>query len=79
MRTARLGLVVAVAVLMGILAPVAGATDYCVAPNMDCGANNKDTLEKALAAAATATDADRILLGDGTYTAPTVVGYRYNP
>jgi hypothetical protein len=55
----------------------AAATDYCVQPNTTCGGTQVGTLEDALSAAATATDADRIFLGDHTYEAPTTGGYSY--
>jgi hypothetical protein len=67
-------LVVAVAL---VAAPSAAADDYCVAPNATCGGTNVATLEDALGAAATATNADRIFLGAGTYTAPVATGYTY--
>jgi hypothetical protein len=55
------------------LAQSAAATDYCV--NASCGGTPEPTLEDALAAAASATDADRVFLGAGTYTAPSTLGY----
>lgn len=57
---------------------VAGATDYCVAPNTTCdGPNNLQTFEQALALADDATDADRVFLGAATYTAPDAGGFGY--
>src|SRR5215213_7688211 len=55
------------------LAQSAAATDYCV--NASCGGTPEPTLEDALAAAGSATDADRVFVGSGTYTAPSTLGY----
>ena len=61
------------AMALGIALPsVASAEDYCVAPNYDCGANNVQKLQDALDLAASTQEADRVLLGDGTYVAPPV-------
>ena len=75
----RLGASVAAALLVGALPAVAGAADYCVAPNTSCeGANNIETFEHALGLADEADDADRIFLGAATYEAPTASGFMYN-
>lgn len=63
---------VAAMALGGALPAVASATDYCVAPNQGCGANNVGTLQDALNLAAVGNDSDRVLLGEGTYVAPPV-------
>jgi len=56
------------AVAMGVALPsVASAADYCVAPNYDCGPNNFQKLQDALDQAASTQEADRVLLGQGTY------------
>jgi hypothetical protein len=69
----------AAALLVGALPAVAGAADYCVAPNTSCGApNNLQSFHEALDQADNATDADRVFLGAATYTAPTASGYSYN-
>jgi hypothetical protein len=52
------------------LPSVASAADYCVAPNYDCGPNNFQKLQDALQQAASTQEADRVLLGEGTYVAP---------
>ena len=58
---------------------VAGATDYCVAPNVSCDqAHTVQSVEAALSLADDATDADRILLGAATYTPPPGYGFEYN-
>ena len=75
----RLGANVAAALLVGALPAVAGAADYCVAPNTSCdGPKNVQTFEQALDLADEAADADRIFLGAATYTAPTAGGFMYN-
>jgi hypothetical protein len=54
-------------VLGAALPSVAAATDYCVTPNMNCGAHNVGTFQDALDQAASANDSDRIFLGADTY------------
>jgi len=54
------------------LPAVASAADYCVAPNYDCGSNNVQKLQDALDLAAGTQEADRVLVGEGTYVAPPV-------
>jgi hypothetical protein len=77
-RPARwLAVPVAAALIAGALPAVAGAADYCVAPNTGCGGTNVASLEQALDQADNATDADRIYLGAATYTAPTANGFSY--
>jgi hypothetical protein len=61
------------AMALGVALPsAASATDYCVAPNYDCGVNNVGNLQDALDQAATTQEADRVLLGEGSYVAPPV-------
>lgn len=67
----------AIALLVGVPA-TATATDYCVAPNTSCGGTNVATFEAALDAADDAANADRIFLGAGVYTAPTIAGFNYS-
>lgn len=50
------------------LPAVASATDYCVAPNYSCGANNVQKVQVALDLAASTQEADRVLLGEATYS-----------
>jgi hypothetical protein len=69
---------VAAMALFGALPAVASATDYCVVPNVGCGGTNVDTLQKALADAASSPDADRIFLGAFNYVAPTTAGFDYS-
>ena len=58
---------------LGVALPsAASATDYCVAPNYDCGVNNVGNLQDALNQAAGTQEADRVLIGEGTYLAPPV-------
>src|SRR5215211_8800657 len=76
--TRLVGVSVGAALLAAALPTVAGATDYCVAPNDGCGANNVGSVEAALDSADNATDADRIFLGDSTYTAPAATGFNYS-
>jgi hypothetical protein len=59
-----------------VLPAAAGASDYCL--DTGCGGTNVQSFEQALDQADNATDADRIFLGDGTYTAPTMTGVRYD-
>ena len=69
----------ALALLTILAAPAsAQATDFCVAPNATCGGTNVPTLQAALAAADNAANADRVFLGEATYTAPTVGGFGYD-
>jgi hypothetical protein len=58
-----------------LVAQSAAATDYCV--NTACGGTVEPTFEDALLAAGTATNADRIFLGSGIYTAPGPLGFVY--
>ncbi len=60
------------------LPSVASATDYCVYPNENCGADNVKTSEDALAQSAAVDNPDRIFLGADTYTAPTQSGFTYS-
>ena len=77
-RLARwLALPVAAALIAGALPAVAGAADYYVAPNTGSGGTNVASFEQALDQADNAGDADRILLGAGTYTAPVASGFDY--
>ena len=69
---------VSAAMLIGLVPATAGATDYCVAPNTDCGGTLVPNVEQALDLADNATDADRVILGAATYTAPTPAGFAYN-
>jgi hypothetical protein len=74
----RWPLLAAAAAFAAIALPAtARATDYCVAPNTTCGGTNVSTFEQALDLADNANDADRIFLGDATYTAPTTSGFDY--
>ncbi len=58
---------------------VAGATDYCVAPNVSCDqAHTVPSVEAALSLADDATDADRVLLGAATYTPPPGYSFEYH-
>ena len=69
---------VATALVAGAIPAVAGATDYCVAPNQTCDdPNNVQTLEEAIDRADDATDADRIILGAAEYTASKAWGFDY--
>jgi hypothetical protein len=78
MNLSRLATVAAaVMVLGGALPSVAGAADYCVAPNQGCGANNVPSLQDALDMAASTQAADRVLLGAHTYVAPGPTGFKY--
>ena len=61
----------------GALPPAAGAVDYCVGPNVDCGAGNVDSFRKALDLADDDANPDRIFLGPGPYTAPDNLGFQY--
>ena len=72
----RLAAGVAAACAVAVFPSVAGATDYCVAPT-SCDGGNVATLELALDLADQLPNADRIFLGAGTYTAPTVDGFAY--
>jgi hypothetical protein len=60
------------------LPAVAGATDYCVDATPACGPKNVASFQQALTQAAGTADADRVFLGAGVYTAPTVNGFDYN-
>ena len=75
---ALLAAAIAAPCLLGALPATAGATDYCVFPNVGCGGTNTMTLEKALDYADNANDADRIFLGAFTYVAPTTAGFDYS-
>jgi hypothetical protein len=78
-RLVRLSALGAAAGLVASAFPaVAGATDYCVAPNTGCGPTNVATFQQALDLAAAGADADRIFLGAATYTAPTASGFAYD-
>lgn len=68
----------ALMVIGGALPSVAGATDYCVTPELSCGLHNEATLEDAIAAAAAAPDSDRILLGAYNYISQSPAGFKYN-
>ena len=74
----RVAIGVAAMALFGALPAVASATDYCVVPNAGCGGTNVDTLQKALADAASSPDADRIFLGAFNYVAPTTGGFDFS-
>jgi hypothetical protein len=68
----------AAAFVAAALPAVAGAADYCVHPNESCDpAHNVQTLEAAIDEADNANDADRIILGAGTYTAQSAHGFDY--
>ena len=67
----------AAALAVAALPAVAGAADYCVAPNIDCGGTKVQTLQGALDQAAASIEADRVFLGAATYTAPTASGFHY--
>jgi len=77
-RRTLLFLGVSAAMLMGLIPATAGATDYCVAPNNDCGGTLVPNVEQALDLADDATDADRVFLGATTYTAQTATGFYYS-
>ena len=70
--------------LLLLCAPaVASATDYCVQPASSCSPANTypasgTGVQAALDAAAGAGAGNRVLLGAGTYTAPTTVGFKYD-
>ena len=69
----------AVTVCAGVFSASANAADYCVA-DPDCVANGGTsvaTVEDGLAAAYATPDADRLLIGPGTFTAPTTNGFRF--
>ncbi len=69
---------IAAAFMAAALPAVAGAADYCVYPNESCDqAHNVKTLEAAIDAADTASDADRIILGAGEYKAQSATGFDY--
>jgi hypothetical protein len=68
----------AVMLVGGALPSVAGATDYCVAPNQSCGANNLQYLQPALDLAASTAEADRVFLGEGTYVGHATKGFFYS-
>jgi hypothetical protein len=78
MKGLRLITAGAAALVIGSALPaVASAADYCVLPNTSCGANNVDDLQVALDKAVAKDDADRILLGVGTYVG-SLTGFGYN-
>jgi hypothetical protein len=62
---------------VGVSPAVAGAADYCVAPNTSCASGNLGSLELALDFADQLPDADRIFLGAHTYIAP-AAGFSYD-
>ena len=64
--------------LGGALPAVAGATDYCVAPNDSCGGTKVGTFGDALDLAQVDPDADRVFLGASTYKAAVPTGFRYD-
>jgi hypothetical protein len=70
-------LAAASAALALALAPSAFAQDYCVADAacVTAGGTDEATLQDALAAADGTIEADRVLIGPGTYTAPDTVGF----
>ena len=77
-RTRWLAGAMAAAFGAAALPAVAGAADYCVYPNQSCDpAHNVQTLEAAIDEADNADDADRIILGAGTYTAQSAHGFDY--
>jgi hypothetical protein len=65
------------AILVCALPSAAGATDYCVGRDGCEPGNTYQTLEAALGSAEDASDADRVLIGPGTYTAAFVTGFQY--
>jgi hypothetical protein len=65
------------ALAIAALPAVAGAADYCVAPNTDCGGTKVQTFQGALDQAAASIEADRVFLGAAIYTAPTASGFHY--
>jgi hypothetical protein len=67
-----------VAMFAGLTPATAGAADYCVAPNSDCGGTLVPNVEQALDLADNAGDADRVYLGAATYTASSVTGFYYS-
>jgi hypothetical protein len=62
-----------------VLAAPATAVTYCVLPDNSCaGAQTYPNVQTALAQAASTPAADKVLIGAGTYTAPTTAGFVYN-
>jgi hypothetical protein len=75
-RARRLAAGVAAVCALGAFPAGASADDYCV--NTDCGGSEIKSLELALDLADQLPNADRIYLGAGPYTAPSVDGYSYD-
>jgi hypothetical protein len=69
---------VATAIVVAAFPTVASATDYCVAPDYNCGGTPAPSFEKALELSAQGTNADRIFLGATQYQAQTGTGFTYN-
>lgn len=75
---------IALALAIAALTPAAAdATDYCVLPENTCTVANTfpatgTGLQAALTAAGADAAADRVLIGAGTYTAPTNAGFQYS-
>ena len=69
---------IAAALLALALRGAAGATDYCVAPNDDCGGTNVDTFEEALDLAQDDANLDRIFLGGALYKSTQIPGFAYS-
>ena len=74
----RLGVGVAALFAVGALPAVAGATDYCVAPNTSCGGTNVASMQGALDQAANTAEPDRVFLGATVYPAPNPGGHSYH-
>lgn len=68
---------IAVALLALALPAAAGAADYCVAPNDDCGGTNVQTFEEALDLAQDDANSDRIFLGAALYKSTQNPGFAY--
>jgi hypothetical protein len=76
-RLSRRAVVPALALAgLAVGAAPAGAVDFCVAPDTNCGAGNVAHLQTALDLSAFSDNADRIFLGAATYTAP-LTGFDY--
>lgn len=68
---------IAAALLALALPAAAGAADYCVAPNDDCGGTNVGTFEEALDLAQDDANLDRIFLGGALYKSTQNPGFAY--
>ena len=76
-RVSRIMLPIAAAATIALSLPaMANATDYCV--QTSCAGTNVNDLQQALDEAKKSTDADRVFLGAGVYTAQSSFGFKYD-